>query len=139
MFITCVYHDHVNTTESWCVLCATRTQNNAVYHCENLTMMCISEVKHFMTYIIQYFYFLLTMDSRCANLLSIYPYKIQLFFCNIIGSWRSVINQTSESWVPICCKCNVIIFMVAPCINNITLYYPTNALNYINCRLLKTH
>ena len=31
------------------------------------------------------------------------------------------------------------IFMVAARINNITLYYPTNALNCVNCRLLTTH
>jgi len=36
VFITGVYHDHVNTTESWCILCATRTQNSALYNCENL-------------------------------------------------------------------------------------------------------
>jgi len=29
VFITCVYRDHVNTSECWCILCATRTQNNA--------------------------------------------------------------------------------------------------------------
>jgi len=29
------------------------------------------------------------------------------------------------------------VFVVAPCINNITLCYPTNAVNYVNCKLLK--
>ena len=32
----------------------------------------------------------------------------------------------------------VAIFMVTPCIDsNIILYYPTNALNYMNCRIFK--